>query len=226
MKLCLSQPQKLLELKTSFFCLFLFVSVFAVDIRNKELISNIDSYFSYLNVPVTFSIKIAEIPAGKLQFPSRYDQGYNELEVLGQNLLPIKKIPFYLDVKALVPVVKEIIEKGKTILEKDITSDWKQILDSNQQIIFDSKDIIGKENIFYKKKGETFYKYDIKEVDIIKKQDECTINAKSGSVRITMPGVSLKNGSLGSTIKVLNKQTGKILDARIIDSKNVEVVIN
>ncbi|MEI7941632.1 MAG: flagellar basal body P-ring formation chaperone FlgA [Candidatus Riflemargulisbacteria bacterium] len=166
------------------------------------------------------------MPVGKLKFPNRYDQGYNELDVIGQNLLPIKKVPFYLDIKAFVPVVKEQIEKGKIILEKDITCDWKQIIKDNQQILYYSEEIIGKENMFYKKKGDTFYKYDIKETDIIKKQDECTINAKSGSVRITMPGVSLKNGSLGSTIKVLNKQTGKILNARIVDSKNVEVEIN
>jgi flagella basal body P-ring formation protein FlgA len=166
------------------------------------------------------------MPVGNLKFPNRYNQGYNELDVIGQNLLPIKKVPFYLDVKALVPVVKEQIEKGKNISENDITSDWKQILNVNQQIIYNSKEIIGKENIFYKKRGDTFYKYDIKEIDIIKIQDECTINTKSGSVRIAMQGVSLKNGSLGSTIKVLNKQTGKILEARVVDSKNVEVEIN
>lgn len=216
----------MLEHRSFVFCLLLIASVFAIDIRHKELISNINSYFSYLNVPVTFSIKIDEMPVGNLKFPNRYNQGYNELDVIGQNLLPIKKVPFYLDIKALVPVVKDQIEKGKNIIENDITSDWKQILNVNQQIIYNSKEIIGKENIFYKKRGDTFYKYDIKEIDIIKKQDECTINTKSGSVRIAMQGVSLKNGSLGSTIKVLNKQTGKILEARVVDSKNVEVEIN
>ena len=216
----------MLELKSSFFCLFLFVSVFAVDIRNQELVTNIESYFAYLNVPVTFSIKIAEMPEGKLQFPTSYYQGYNELDLLGKNLLPIRKISFSLDVKALVPVVKEKIEKGTIILQTDITNNWKQITDINQQVVFDFKDIVGKENIYYKKKGDIFYKSDIKILDIIKKQDECTINTKSGSVRIAMKGVALKNGSLGSTIKVLNKQTGKILDARIVDSKNVEVEIN
>ena len=66
-------------------------------------------------------------------------------------------------------------------------------------------------------------KYAIKEVDVIKKQDNVTIHSAVGMVRVTMPGISLKNGTLSSRIKVLNKETNTILDAVVIDSKNVEV---
>lgn len=216
----------MLDLRLIFFGLLFFTLAFSVDARKDELILRIDNYFSYISSSVTFSVNIGEIPKGDLAFPEKYVQGYNELGLLGDNFLLAKKVPFYLDIKILVPVVNEPIKKGKVITSQDVLMGWKPIKDYSNGIILDINKLIGKESVFYKKSGNIFYNRDVKVVDIIKMQDECMINANSGSVHISMPGVSLKNGSLGSTIKVLNKQTGRILDARVVGSKNVEVIIN
>jgi len=58
---------------------------------SSELFSSIGDYFSYMKMPVTFSVKIEEFPEGQVRFPKRYDQGYNELDSIGQNFLSIKK---------------------------------------------------------------------------------------------------------------------------------------
>ncbi len=212
----------MLDLRFSFLCL---IFTFALAVNQAELSASISDYYSYLDVPVTFSVKVEDMPEGKLVFPSRYDVGYNELDLLGSNHLLLRKIPFYLEVSVLVPVAMGVINKGDIISKDMLVLDWKPLRDVSQQVIGKITDIAGKENVFYKTKGNVFYKYDVKEQDAIKINDECSINSRVGRVSISMPGVSLKNGSLGSTIKVLNKQTGKTLEARVVDSKNVEVEI-
>lgn len=225
MKICLNQLLKLLG-RNSLVVFFLGISFIFANNFNHEFFSNIRNSFSYINAPVTFSVNISQIPTGEVKYPSKYKQGYNELDILGENQRTLKKIPFYLDIKVLLPVLLEQKEKGIILSESDLVLDWKNIKEYNQQILLNEFDFIGKELKFYKKKNDVLYRFDIKEPDVIKRQDKCTIKSKVGSVLVTMPGVSLKNGSIGSTIKVLNEGTGKIIDAKVIDSKNVEVLIN
>ncbi len=195
--------------------------------QNVDLLADIESHFEYIPSEVTFSVKLDEKLSGKrLKFPKTYKHGYNELGVLGKTNAVIRKIPFYLDVRVLVPVVANKLGSGVILSENAVMQIWKDFRDLNDNVIFDKKSLYGKQNKFYKSKGDVFNKYDLKEKDVIFKQDDCVIEAKSGSVTVFMPGVSLKNGAVGSTIKVLNKQTGKRLSVRVLSSKNVEVIVN
>lgn len=205
---------------------FLGISYVFANGFQEELIADIKKTFAYFPVAVTFSINIPDIPAGQIGYPNAYTQGYNELDLLGDNNRVIKKVPFYLDLKVFLPTLSKQKEKGELLEENDFVHEWKNMKEYTSQVIVNKSDCVGKELKFYKKKSDVLYRFDVKEPDAIKKQDKCLIQAKVGNVMVTMPGVALKNGSIGSTIKVLNEKTGKMLDVRVINSKNVEVLIN
>ena len=54
---------------------------------------------------------------------------------------------------------------------------------------------------------------------------EVTIILKNSLMQITAPGRVLESGSVGESIRVKNKATGKIIVARVIDKNSVEVEI-
>jgi flagella basal body P-ring formation protein FlgA len=212
--------------KTKSFIFAFFLTSFIYANFYKELKNSIYEYYSYIPVPITFSINIDTVKLENVEIPSKYNQGYNELNIIGKNNLPIKKIPFYLDVYVQVPTAINNINKGEIFNKQHIGKDWKNINHINNSILFDAEELIGKESIFFKKKGSIFLKNDIREPFAITKQDICTITARVGSVIVTMPCIALKNGAIGSTIKVLNTRTNKTIDAVVINSRNVEVKIN
>jgi flagella basal body P-ring formation protein FlgA len=125
-----------------------------------------------------------------------------------------------------VPVVK-----GGLLPQQLISSsnwEWKSLPDKNlsQFIIRDSTGLEGKLSRYIKNSGDLFYLGDLRVPDIIHNQDNVIITIRTANIRVSVPGIALKNGPLGCTIRVLNPATQKILDAVIIDSRNVEVRFN
>lgn len=93
-------------------------------------------------------------------------------------------------------------------------------------IVRDPNDIQGKASRYIKKSGDIFYVGDFHEPDIIHNQDKVTLTILTGKIHVSVTGIALKNGALGCTIRVLNPATQKILDASVVDSRNVEVRLN
>ena len=79
---------------------------------------------------------------------------------------------------------------------------------------------------YIKKNGDFFYVGDFSIPDVVHNQEKVTLTIRSGRIQVSVPGIALKNGPVGCTIRVLNPATQKILDAVIIDSRNVEVLYN
>ena len=62
--------------------------------------------------------------------------------------------------------------------------------------------------------------------DIIKEGQEIFIQAKTHGINVQLKGKALSDGKLGQLIRVKNKSSGKIIQAKVISSTKVEVYVD
>lgn len=137
-----------------------------------------------------------------------------------------REIGVFLDIKERVPVARTALEKGRKIGSKNIDQTWIPISKLNYFVIRSKAQLIQQELRVNKRKGTVFYKDDVISPTILPKNQACTIWARTPGAVVSMPGISLINGGQRCRIKVLNTQTNRVLDAIVVDSRNVEVLIN
>lgn len=134
-----------------------------------------------------------------------------------------KRYKFKLDIQEKIPVSTLKLVPGQKIKDSNLKYSWIKINKLTKFIIREKDELLGFVSKYYKKQGDYFYRRDIKKEIVIRSGDKCSIHLKYNSVQISMLGIALKNGAIGSKIKVVNKTTNKTLDAFVINSKNVEV---
>lgn len=59
---------------------------------------------------------------------------------------------------------------------------------------------------------------------LVRKGDSVMIQAGSGALQVSMPGVALENGSLKENIRVRNRSSGKVVDAKVISEGKVSIL--
>lgn len=59
---------------------------------------------------------------------------------------------------------------------------------------------------------------------LVKKGDSIMIQAGSDALQVTMPGVALEDGSVNETIRVRNRSSGKVVDARVVAEGKVSIL--
>lgn len=195
-----------------------------------DLEKKVFEYFNDQGKIVTFSIKLENKrlkgEVEKIIYPKGFYYGRNNLDLLTKqnNFRRRNKVWFFLLAKELVPVAKRQIKPRQLCSEDDIHNKWIDIKYLNDFVVRKSKiDIIGKRLKYFKKKGTFFYYNDLEELPVIYNQTDCTVHFYLNDIYITIPAIALKNGSIGSKIKVIVKSTNKMLEAIVLDSKNVEV---
>ncbi len=134
--------------------------------------------------------------------------------------------PYSISTLINIPVVKGELYPGQMITSENWI--WGTLPNNKltRFMIQDPFQMKGMLSRYIKKSGDIFYQGDVTIPDVIHNQDKLTLTVRTGQVQVSVPGIALKNGALGCTIKVLNPATQKILDAVIIDSRNVEVIYN
>jgi len=60
---------------------------------------------------------------------------------------------------------------------------------------------------------------------MIKRGDEVIIIAKTGALSVKSPGIAISNGRLGQQIQVRNKSSNRVVMARVINNRQVQVVM-
>jgi len=60
---------------------------------------------------------------------------------------------------------------------------------------------------------------------VISRGDEVMIIAKIGTLSVKSPGIAINNGRIGQQIQVKNKASKRVITARVITSKLVEVIM-
>ena len=125
-----------------------------------------------------------------------------------------------------MPVAARLLFPG-TILDDDMidTRSVKSV-QLTAHTLRDRADIIGQQLRYIKNPGNLFSEYDLRPIIVIENQQKCNAIISYHNISITVPAVALKNGNVGSKIRVLCEPTRKIVEAIVRDSKNVEVIVN
>jgi len=202
--------------------LFLSIGSFAcADTLSSLIREKIVAYFEQQQRVVSVSVivpKDREVEDPKsIKFPDRFVEGRQKVWVGDMPIFFVSAI------QELIPVLRKNRDKGTVIQKTDLETAWKSLHKINPFTIRNNDNIRGKVSRYYKKGGEILLRSDLKDPIAIHIQDLCTIRAINGKVSVSMPAIALKNGCIGCKIRVLNKHTGKVLEAMVIDSKNVEV---
>jgi len=179
---------------------------------------------------VTGSVKILQVPRisdeeiERIELPERLRNGYHRLTIF-LNDQRQKTIKIKVNLQERIPVTKVSLKPEDYITTQDIEEQWLNLDDLTDFVVRKPTELVGLQSKYFKNAGAFFYRHDVKRPVVIQNQAVCTIHLHYRSVTITMPGLALKNGSVGSKINVLNRMTEKILEAVVIDSRNVEVRI-
>ena len=189
----------------------------------------IDGYFLNQGRTVTYSIKWKHIPPNQsfydLVYPDPLYEGSNRLTVYKTEALH-KVFSFTLYAKERLPVAGRYLASAVVLAEADLEYAWFPLHKIPKSAIREISELFQAHSKYVKKRGTFFYEGDVRKPYIIHRNDPCVLHVNLNQVQISVPATALKNGALGSRIRVLNRSTKKILEARVMNSRNVEVILN
>ncbi len=123
-----------------------------------------------------------------------------------------------------VPILAENVKYGETIGMTDLTYEWKE-LSRIDGFILNPQQIIGsvaKKNLT---KGSLVYQRDVEEPVLVKRGDVVTLIARGRTFRIRTMARAKNAGSNGDSITVENMGSRRLIQATVVGSKTVEVVV-
>ena len=174
------------------------------------------------------------VPQGKITLA--VVKSYNR-RLLGVNMLPIKVlvdgtlyrkfyIKFSTKLRVTVLMPKRRLKQGQelkaglfTAREKLLSRSPEEYVSSKQEL----KDKVLKRTL----SANQILTYDMLTTpELVNRWQEVKIIAKVGGIVVTTTGKALENGRKGDIINVKNNRSGKKIEAQVVGSNRVEVVIN
>ncbi len=184
--------------------------------------------FTSQNRIVTLSVVFSQLEKDttsnilEYALPDTFEDGYNTAKVTDLNGYR-RTLEYWLTILEKIPVASHAMKPGDRLNIDDIELAWVPFRRITPFTYKENTLLIGMSLKYVKEKGQPFQDFDLMKPEVIKAQDSCQIVLKNGTITIKTPGIALKNGSIGSKIRVLNNQTKKVLEGTVLDSQNVEV---
>jgi len=179
----------------------------------ENIFSQIDSFGRDVELKIAFPEN--RRLAGKLLLP---------VEVFKNNSFK-NKFNIYCSIgifeKVLVSTKK--IGKGDLISKDSVALAEKDICLFPQSVITDAKMVEGKEASTYIPEGRVLLDWMLKESPQIRKGDMVDIILNSPGISIKARGMALDDALINSMVRVKNSDSGKIIEALLINSKEVEI---
>ena len=122
-----------------------------------------------------------------------------------------------------IPCTVHPLEKDTVLSEKDVTSVRKDISKLPLNIVLNTKAAIGKKLKQSVRSGAYLRENMLDDVPAVNRGDQVLIVAESGTIRVTVMGETLEQGSPGDTIRVKNATSKKIISAEVVDASTVRV---
>ncbi|MGM0369251.1 MAG: flagellar basal body P-ring formation chaperone FlgA [Bacillota bacterium] len=174
------------------------------------------------------------VPQGEIEFeikdnPSR--------RLLGVSMLGIKimvdgqryrqfHIKFKTEVWREVLLANENLEKGQK-LSSDLFTREEKLIDDQREKIVSGEEELSKKILKRSLGAQEILTYDLLETpSLVKRWQEVKIIAKVGGIVVSTAGKALETGHEGDIIKVKNVNSSQKIEAKVVDSNEVEAVIN
>lgn len=185
-------------------------------------------FFVSQNRIVTLSVSFSSLENTDSQdildysLSNSFEDGYNVAKVIGRNGYK-RSLEYWLTILEKLPAANRTLKPGDLIDVDCIESAWIPLRRITPYTYREHAPLLGMSLKYAKERGQPFQDIDLMKPEVIKAQANCIIILRAGPITITSPGIALKNGSIGSKIRVLNRQTNKVLEGSVLDSRNVEV---
>jgi flagella basal body P-ring formation protein FlgA len=122
-----------------------------------------------------------------------------------------------------VPTLASSKYAGETILVEDLT--WTEIQENRvgRDVIKDPDEIIGKEARLAMRSATPIRAADIRKPVVIRRNTSVVLRVRIQNLQATTHGKALEDGGCGDTIRVVNIQSGKIIEGTVYDGKIVDI---
>lgn len=124
-----------------------------------------------------------------------------------------------------VAVARHPLHQNQIVTEADVELQELEVSRLNNGFFSDLSRVIGRKLKRSIAAGAPLKPNTLDQRRLISKGDEVFIRAQSGPVSIQAPAIALSHGSLGQQISVRNKQSKRVIKARVTGPGEVEVVL-
>jgi flagella basal body P-ring formation protein FlgA len=134
-------------------------------------------------------------------------------------------VPVTIKAYRMVVTAAEPLARNQSLEPTLLKLTEKDVSRLNQGYFSSIAEVKGKQLIRSVQLGAILKPNMVKEPIIIKRGDVVMIIAKTGALSVKSAGVALNDGRLGQQIQVKNKASKRVVVARVINSKQVQVVM-
>jgi flagella basal body P-ring formation protein FlgA len=132
-------------------------------------------------------------------------------------------VPVTVKVMANIVVAKNSLPRGSIIRASDVTMEQRDISRLHRGFMEDTQAVIGKKLRQRVRRDQVLTPSQLVAPLTVKRNNRVIIRASNKTVRVSMAGKALQNGSLGQIIRVKNESSNREVDARVIAPGIVEV---
>ncbi|MBI5557539.1 MAG: flagellar basal body P-ring formation protein FlgA [Deltaproteobacteria bacterium] len=122
-----------------------------------------------------------------------------------------------------VVIASRPLPKNGIINSDDVKTDFRDISMLGGDLIRSPEQALDKQTNKSLRTGDILFGQLLNNPPLVKRGDRVTILAKRGSVQVTVPGEVKNTGARGETVRVKNLMSHRVLDARVVEEKLVEI---
>lgn len=134
-------------------------------------------------------------------------------------------VPAQAKVFRQVAVAARTLQRGQQINETDLNYQSLDMSQYRQGFAVNKEEIVGKEVRYNINKGDAFRSSALDSPLAIKRGDEVSIEAQSGSIKVLTNGTAVSDGRIGQQIRIKNNHSERIVNARVVSSGKVQTIL-
>ncbi len=129
----------------------------------------------------------------------------------------------FVEVIAKVPVVVKPLPAGEILREEHVVFEKRELSRLPHDVIFDLRSALGKEIRVSLRPGMVLRSSFLQLPVLVKRNEEVEIFAQGKNFLVKAKGIALENGKLGEMIRVRNKESQRVIYAKVSGENRVEV---
>ncbi len=122
-------------------------------------------------------------------------------------------------------LISRVPVERNTTLEKEVEFDSRDILAIQNGYIDNMDDIAGMVTKRSLLMGQVISPYMLKAEVLVPRNALVEVTAQIGGISVSSQGIALENGAYGEFIRVRNKRSNRIIEARVVKENKVEVAL-
>ncbi len=149
------------------------------------------------------------------------------LEIYDQEKPP-KSMIFSIEVKIYDEVVVSAKKLGRNeeVTPDELSVEYREVTNFTDKYFVSKEQMEGKRAKNTISKGRILGSALVEDVPLVKYGDKVRIVAKIGGIEVYTFGTANQDGGLGEEIKIKNMDSRKVISARVIDSRTVDIDLN